>query len=71
MGLKLLPNPSYSPDLNSIDGLLFSDFKRMFPGEKFNDSEEVITETEIYFEAKNASCYKNCIEKSKVAISHS
>ncbi|KAF7271965.1 hypothetical protein GWI33_015201 [Rhynchophorus ferrugineus] len=45
------------------DYFLFSDLYRMFAGKKFSLNEEVITETEAYFEAKDKSYYKNGIEK--------
>ena len=46
------------------DFFLFSDLKRMLAGKKFCADEEVIEETEAYFEAKGKSYYKNGIEKS-------
>ena len=63
LGFEFLPHPPYSPDLASSDFFLFSDLKRMFAGKKFCADEEVIEETEVYFEAKDKSCYKNGIEK--------
>jgi hypothetical protein len=42
---------------------LFADLKRMLDGKKFSTNEEVITETEAYFEAMSKSYYKNGIEK--------
>ena len=35
----------------------------MLAGKKFSADEETIAETEIYFEAKDKSYYKNDIEK--------
>ncbi|GFT60749.1 histone-lysine N-methyltransferase SETMAR [Nephila pilipes] len=63
LGFELLPHPPYSPDLAPRDYFLFSDLKRMLAGKKFSSNEEVIAETEAYFEAKNTSYYKNGIEK--------
>ena len=34
----------------------------MFPGERFGSNEEVISETEAYFEAIDKSFYKKSIE---------
>lgn len=63
LGFELLPHPPYSPDLAPSDFFLFSDLKRMLAGKKFKADEEVIAETEAYFEAKDKSYYKNGIEK--------
>lgn len=61
LDFELLPNPPYSPDLAPGDFFLFSDLKRMLAGKKFSADEEVIAETEAYFEAKD-KYYKNGIE---------
>jgi hypothetical protein len=45
------------------DHFLFADLKRMLAGKKFCTNEEVIAETETYFEAMSRSYYKNGIEK--------
>lgn len=63
LGYELLPHPPYSPDLAPSDYFLFADLKRMLAGKKFSTNEEVIAETEAYFEAKPKSYYKNGIEK--------
>lgn len=42
---------------------MVSDLKRMLAGKKFSANEEVIAETEAYFEAKDKSYYKNGIKK--------
>ncbi|KAF7284497.1 hypothetical protein GWI33_022087 [Rhynchophorus ferrugineus] len=63
LGFELLSYPPYSPDLPPSDYFLFLDLKRMLVGKKFSSNEEVITETDAYFEAKNKSYYKNGIEK--------
>ena len=49
---KLLLHPSYFPDLAPSDYWLFADLKRMLQGKRFGSNEEVISETEAYFEAK-------------------
>lgn len=59
---ELLPHPPYSPDLASSDYYLFADLKRMLQGKRFGSNEEVIAETEAYFEAKDKSFYKKGIE---------
>lgn len=63
LGFELLPHPPYSPDLAPSDYFLFSDLKRMLAGKKFGSNEEVIAETEAYFEAKPKEYFKNGIEK--------
>uniref|UniRef100_A0A6M2DT53 Putative histone-lysine n-methyltransferase setmar-like protein n=1 Tax=Xenopsylla cheopis TaxID=163159 RepID=A0A6M2DT53_XENCH len=65
LGFELLPHPPYSPDLAPSDYFLFAHLKRMLAGKKFRTDEEVIAETEAYFEAKPKSYYKTGIEKLK------
>ena len=50
---ELLLHPSYSPDLAASNYWLFADHKRMLQGKRFGSNEEVILETEVYFEAKD------------------
>ena len=60
---ELLVHPPYSPDLAPSDYLLFTDLKKMLQGKRFGYNEEVISETETYFEAKDKLFYKkasNC-----------
>ena len=59
---KLLVHPPYSPDLAPSDHWLFADLKRMLQGKRFGSNEEVILETEAYFEAKDKLFYKKGIE---------
>ena len=59
---ELLLHPPYSLDLDPSDYWLFTDLKRMLQGKRFGSNEEVISETETYFEAKDKSFYKNGIE---------
>jgi hypothetical protein len=61
LGHELLLHPPYSPDLPHSDFFLFADLKRMLAGKKFSSNEEVIAETETYFEAREKS--KTGIEK--------
>ena len=63
LGLKLLPHPPYSADLAPSDFFLLSDLKRMLAGKRFIAEKEAIDETEVYFEAKDKTYYKNSIEK--------
>ena len=58
---ELHPKPLYSPDLAPSDYWLFADFKRMLQGKRFGSNEEVISETEAYFEAKDKSFYKKAL----------
>ena len=55
---KLLPHPPYSPDLALSNYWLFADLKRMLQRKRYGSNEEVILETETYFEAKDNSFYK-------------
>ena len=63
--LKLLPHLPYSPDQDPSDYCLFADPKRMLEGKRFGSNEEMIAETEAYFEAKDESFYKKGIEMLK------
>ena len=58
---ELLSHAPYSPDLAPSDYWLFADLKNMHQGKRFGSNEEVIGETEAYFESKY-----NPIEKSYV-----
>ena len=60
---ELLPHLLYSPDLAPSDYWLFSDLKRMLQGKRVGSDDEVIAETEAYFEAKDKSFFKHGIEK--------
>ena len=62
---ELLPHQPYSPNLTPGDYYLFADLKRIPQGKRFGFSEEVIAETEAYFEAKDKSFYKKGIEMLK------
>ena len=59
---ELLLHTSYSPDLAPSDDLQFANLKRILKGKRFGSTEEVISETEEYFEAKDKSFYKKGIE---------
>ena len=58
----LLPHPPCSPDLAPRDYYLFEDLKRILQGKRFVYNEEVVAETEAYFEATDKSFYKKGIE---------
>jgi len=60
---ELLPHPPYSPDLAPSEYWLFAETKKMLQGKKFNSNEEVINETEAYYESIDKSYYKKAIEK--------
>ena len=52
LNFELRSHPSYSPDLASSDYWLFANLKIMLQGKRFFSNEEVIAETEAYFESK-------------------
>ncbi|KAJ0169391.1 hypothetical protein K1T71_014978 [Dendrolimus kikuchii] len=62
LGFELLPHPPYSPDLAPSDYYLFADLKKMLQRKRFYSNEEVIAETNAYFEANNKSFYKKGIQ---------
>ena len=59
---ELLLHTPYSPDLTPSDYWLFAELKRMLQGKRFSSNEEVISETEAYFEAKDKSFNKKGID---------
>ena len=61
---KLLLHPHCSPDLAPSKYCLFADLKRMLQGKRFGSNEEVISEIEAYFQAKDKLFYKKGIEFS-------
>ncbi|XP_070851493.1 histone-lysine N-methyltransferase SETMAR-like [Drosophila suzukii] len=50
---ELLPHPPYSPDMAPSDYGLFSDLKKHLQGKRYRSNEEVIVDTETYFEGKS------------------
>ena len=62
LSCELLPHPPYSPDLALSDYWLFADLKKMLQVKRFSSNEEVIAETEDYFEGKDESFYKKALE---------
>ena len=63
LSFELFPNPPHSLDLSPSDYWIFADPKKMLQGKRFGSNEEVIAETEVYFESKDESFYKKAIEK--------
>ncbi|KAG5336727.1 SETMR methyltransferase, partial [Acromyrmex heyeri] len=49
---ELLPHPAYSPDLAPCDYFLFPNLKKWFGGKRFTTREQLIAETEAYFEGQ-------------------
>ena len=66
LSFELLRNPPYSPDLAPRNYWLFSDLKKMLQGKRFGSNEEVVAETEAYFESKDESFYKRHRKVRKV-----
>ena len=57
LSFELLPHQPHSPDLTPSDYWLFAGLeKKMLQGKRFGSNEEVIAETEAYFESKDKSC---------------
>ena len=59
---ELLPHTLCFPDLAPSDYWLFADLKRILQGKRSGSKEEVISESKVYFEAKDKSFNKNGIE---------
>lgn len=54
---ELLPHPPYSPDLAPCDFFVFPNIKTWLAGKKFSSNEEVIANTEAYFEELEESYF--------------
>ncbi|EGI61749.1 FLJ37770-like protein, partial [Acromyrmex echinatior] len=54
---ELLPHSAYSPDLALCDYFLFSNLKKWFGGKRFTTREQLIAETEAYFEELDKSLF--------------
>ena len=47
---ELLPHPPYSPDLAPSDYFLFPNLKKWLDGKRFYSNDEIISQTDTYFE---------------------
>ena len=63
LSFELLPHPPYSPDLVPSNYWLFADLRKMLQGKRSGTNEEVIVESETYFDSEDESFYKKGIEK--------
>ena len=59
---ELLPHPPYSPDLAPSDFFLFPNLKKWLAGKRFKSNDEVINETNSYFEEFDKSYYLDGIK---------
>ena len=57
--------PLYSPDLASSDYFLFLNLKKYFRGKRFTTREQLIAETEAYFEELDKSYYLDGLKNLK------
>ena len=53
LSFELFCHPPHSPDLNPSDYWLFADLKKVLQWKRFGSNEEVIAESEAYFENKD------------------
>lgn len=60
---ELLPHLPYSPDLAPCDFFLFPNMKTWLAGKKFSSNEEVIANTEAYFEELEESYFLAGLKK--------
>ena len=68
LSLELLPHPPYSPDLVPSDYWLFTDLKKKLQGKRFGSNEEVVAETEAYFESNDESFSKKSLNSFKSVV---
>ncbi|XP_012057343.1 PREDICTED: histone-lysine N-methyltransferase SETMAR-like [Atta cephalotes] len=59
---ELLPQP-YLPNLVPCDYFLFPNLKKWFEGKRFTTREQLIAETEVYFEGFDKSYYSDGLKK--------
>jgi len=60
---KLLPYSAYSSDLVPCDYFLFPNQKKWFGRKRFTTIEQLIAETEVYFEELGKSYYSDGLKK--------
>jgi len=60
---ELLPHPAYSSDLAPCDYFLFLNLKKWFGGKRFTIREQLIAETETYFEGLDKLYYSDGLKK--------
>ena len=60
---ELLPHPPYSPDLAPSNFFLFLNMKKWLTRKKFESKQDVITETEAYFEELPKSYFLEGLKK--------
>jgi len=60
---ELLPHPVYSQDLAPCDYFLFPNLKKWFGGKRFTTREQLIAETEAYYEGLDKLYYSNGLKK--------
>ena len=64
LGYELLPHLPYSPDLASIDYFLFANLKKLLGGKRFDSNNEIISQTNTYFEDLDKSYFLEGIKKT-------
>ena len=60
---ELLPHPPYSPDLAPSDYFLFPNLKKWLGGKRFYSNDEIISQTNTYFEDLEKSYFLEGIQK--------
>ena len=60
---ELLPHPTYSPDLAPSDYFLFPNLKKWLGGKRFYSNDEIISQTNAYFEDLETSYFLEGTQK--------
>ena len=60
---EVLPHPPYSPDLALSDYFLFPNLKKWLGGRRFYSNDEIISQTNTYFEDLEKSYFLEGIQK--------
>ena len=63
MSYELLPHPPYSPDLAPSDDFLFPILKKWLGRKRFYSNDEIISQTNTYFEDVEKSYFLEGIQK--------
>ena len=63
VGFEILRHPAYSPDLASMDFMVFPELKRQLRGIKFETVEELVKSTQIIVSSFNEDWYRDIYDK--------
>lgn len=62
-GIELLPHPPYSPDVAASDFHLFRSIAHFLRGRRFENTEDLQNNLQLFFDSKPSDWYKSGIQK--------